>query len=380
MYPILSMKIVADDKIPFLKGVLEPYAEVIYLPGKSISKNDLLDADALLIRTRTKCNEALLNGSSVRFIGTATIGIDHIDAEYCRKNKITWTSAPGCNSSSVQQYIAAALLELQKDRGFILKGKTIGVIGVGNVGSKVAKLAFAMGMKVLLNDPPRARKEGPAGFVPIDTVLSDSDIITLHVPLNVSGQDATYHLINDKVISKLHKKIWLVNSSRGEVADSAALKSALQSGLISGAVIDVWENEPDIDLELLNEAYIATPHIAGYSTDGKANGTAMVVNSLSRHFGISLSDWYPENLPQPEFPVLEIDCNGRNSEEILMEAVLHSYDIASDDRNLKQSPSTFEKLRGDYRLRREFSAYTVKLLGGNVATRKLLKDIGFKVE
>ncbi len=374
------MKIVADDKIPFLKGVLEPYAEVIYLPGKNISKESLRNADALLIRTRTKCNESLLEGTSVRFIGTATIGFDHIDAEYCKKNNITWTSAPGCNSSSVHQYIAAALLDLQRARGFILKDKTIGVIGVGNVGSKVANLAKSLGMKVLLNDPPRSRKEGTSGFVTIDTILSESDIITLHVPLNLSGEDATLHLINDDFISKQRKKIWLVNSSRGEVADTPALKRALQSGLISGAVIDVWENEPDIDPELLKAASIGTPHIAGYSTDGKANGTAMVVNSLSRFFKLPLTSWYPVNIPAPENQLIEIDCAGKNEIEILSEAVEHSYDITVDARNLRNSPSDFEQLRGDYRLRREFSAYTVKLNGCNKTTASLLMAIGFKVE
>ena len=183
------MKVVADDKIPFLKGVLEPFADVVYLPGKNISNNDLKNADALLVRTRTKCNEALLKGSTIKFIGTATIGFDHIDSDYCGRHQITWTSAPGCNSSSVQQYIGAALLKLQHDRGYILKDKTIGVVGVGNVGSKVAKLAESLGMKVLLNDPPRAMLEGSSGFVSIDRILKESDIISLHVPLNRTGRD-----------------------------------------------------------------------------------------------------------------------------------------------------------------------------------------------
>lgn len=374
------MKIVADDKIPFLKGVLEPYADIVYLPGKSISRADLIDADALLVRTRTKCDESLLKGTNVKFIGTATIGYDHIDAEYCMRNKIIWTNSPGCNSASVYQYITSALLKLQNDRGFNLKEKTIGVIGVGNVGSKVAKLAKAIGMKILLNDPPRARKEGQSGFVSIDTILSESDIITLHVPLNISGQDTTYHLINDSVISRLRRKAWLINSSRGEIADSSVLKSALKSGLISGAVIDVWENEPDIDIELLNEVYIATPHIAGYSTDGKANGTSMVVNSLSRYFKLPLTDWYPVNVPHPEDPVIEIDCTGKNDEEILREAVMHSYDISVDDINLRNSHSDFERQRGEYRLRREFTAYSVRLTGGSSGAKRTLSEIGFRIE
>ena len=174
------MKIVADDKIPFLKGALEPYAEVVYVSGKEIDRKTLLDADALLVRTRTKCNESLLRGTSVRFIGTATIGFDHIDTTYCRKHKIVWTNAPGCNSSSVQQYIAASLVKIASEFRFELKGKTIGIIGVGNVGSKVEKFARAIGMKVLLNDPPRARREGNGSFVKLADILQESDFITLH--------------------------------------------------------------------------------------------------------------------------------------------------------------------------------------------------------
>jgi erythronate-4-phosphate dehydrogenase len=234
------MKIVADDKIPFLKGALEPYAEMIYLPGKQIDREILKDADALLIRTRTKCTADLLEGTSIRFIGTATIGFDHIDTQYCNKRKIYWTNAPGCNSSSVQQYIAAALLKIAYENSFSLKDKTLGIIGVGNVGSKVEKFARTVGMNVLLNDPPRARLEGKKNFHALNTVLSESDIVTVHVPLNVAGEDLTFHLFDDEKLTGMKHGSWFLNTSRGEVVDTAALKKVLNSGKLSGAIIDVW--------------------------------------------------------------------------------------------------------------------------------------------
>ena len=373
------IKIIADDKIPFLKGVLEPYADVTYLPGKQITRDVIMNVDALLIRTRTKCTDTLLKGTRVKFIGTATIGFDHIDTQYCEKNKIKWTNAPGCNSFSVQQYIAAALLKIASEFRFSLKDKTIGIIGVGNVGTKIEKFAKILGMKVLLNDPPRARKEGEKAFNRLDKILYESDIVTVHVPLNVVGEDRTYNLFNETSFKKMQKDAWFFNSSRGEVTDTAALKESLRSGKLGGAVIDVWENEPDIDQELMAKAFIATPHIAGYSTDGKANGTAMVVNSLCKYFEISLKNWYPENVPQPASPEIAIDGKGKSEEDILREAVFKTYNITVDDLKLRFSPSDFEKLRGEYPIRREFTSYKIDLNGGSKKVQKMLEELGFKI-
>jgi erythronate-4-phosphate dehydrogenase len=373
------MKIVADDKIPFLMGALEPFAEVVYIPGKQISREILKDSDALLIRTRTICNENLLEGTSIRFIGTATIGFDHIDTQYCSKNSITWTNAPGCNSSSVQQYIAAALLRISSEHHFNLKDKTLGIIGVGNVGSKVEKFARSIGMNVLLNDPPRARMEGKMNFYNLDTVLSGSDILTVHVPLNLVGQDQTWHLFNDESFQKIKKGAWFLNSSRGEVTDTYGLKKALYSGMLGGAVIDVWENEPDIDYGLLQQAFIATPHIAGYSTDGKANGTAMVVNSLNKYFNHPSENWYPSKVPPPAYPYISIDCDSKTDEEIIREAVIYTYNIDKDNSSLRLFPQDFEKLRGNYPVRREFTSYSVKLKNGSEKTQKTLASLGFGI-
>lgn len=373
------MKIVADDKIPFLRGVLEPVAEVIYVPGKEIRNELIKDADAILIRTRTKCTADLLKGTAVKFIGTATIGFDHIDTHYCDQNNIRWTNAPGCNSSSVQQYVTAALLKLSLDHNLPLKNKILGVVGVGNVGSKVAKAGEALGMKVMLNDPPRERKEGKNNFVLLGDILYNADIITVHVPLNIVGEDETWHMFNEKTFKKMKRGTWFINASRGEVADTMAVRRALMNDKIR-AIIDVWENEPDIDTSLMHLAFLATPHIAGYSTDGKANGTAMTVGSLCSYFGLPLSNWYPADVPEPESPVITIDGKGKNDYDVVREAVNNSYCIEQDDIRLRLSPKDFEKQRGDYRIRREFAAYTVRLRNCSAEVREMLRNLGFKVQ
>jgi erythronate-4-phosphate dehydrogenase len=372
------MKIVADDKIPFLRGALEPFADVIYMPGREISRTAVKDADALVIRTRTKCNEDLLSGTNVKFIGTATIGYDHIDTHYCEKNNIEWTNAPGCNSTSVMQYVTAAILQLSQEHGFNLHEKTLGIIGVGNVGSKVEKVARILGMNVMLNDPPRARKEGSGKFVLLGDILYNSDIITIHAPLNIVGEDLTYHLFDEKSFKKMKKGSFLINSARGEIVESQALKKALGTEKIN-AVIDVWENEPDIDNGIMDMASIATPHIAGYSTDGKANGTSMIVNSLCRFFGLPCEGWYPQDVPAPEKPEIKIDVAGKTETEIIRKAVKHSYNIMYDDYRLRLKTADFEKQRGDYYLRREFTSYTVKLTGKNESAKNKLEMMGFKV-
>ena len=373
------IRITADDNIPFLKGVLEPFASISYLPGNQIDRNHAMNSDALLVRTRTRCNQELLKGTPVKFIGTATIGYDHIDTDFCKEHNIKWKNAPGCNSSSVHQYITAALLRISAESGFDLKDKTIGIIGVGNVGSKVQNLANAMGMKVLLNDPPRERNEKNMSFVSLEHLLGESDIITLHVPLNMDGQDKTFHLFNRETMRQIKKGCWFINTSRGEVAETEALKDALVEEKLAGAVIDVWEREPEIDIPLMHMSFLATPHIAGYSADGKANGTAMIVKDLSESFGIPLADWYPPEVPVLPEPVLNIDCNGKSDEEILRKAVFHTYNIVEDDVRLRFDPSRFEKEREKYPVRREFSFYTIKLMDGNKEITKLLKDLGFKV-
>jgi erythronate-4-phosphate dehydrogenase len=374
------MKIVADNKIPFLKGVLEPFADVIYLPGGEITREDLMDADALITRTRTKCNEKLLVGTNVKFIATATIGYDHIDTKWCETNGIHWTNASGCNSGSVYQYIASVLVVLSKKYGFDFADRSLGIIGVGNVGRKIVKLGEWLGMRVLLNDPPRSRKEGPCGFVSLEGITRECDIITCHVPLNMDGIDKTYHLIDGKLLQKLNPNTILINCSRGEVVDSQALKSVLKEKRIAAVTLDVWENEPDIDAELVKLLDVATPHIAGYSADGKANGTSMSVQALSKFFNLPLTRWFAEDIPLPEKVALTIDCKGKTLQEIVSEAILFTFDVAADDRRLRTSLDTFEKQRGNYPLRREFHAYKILLLNAYPEVQKVLNGLGFKVK
>ena len=323
------MKIVCDDKIPFLRGVFEPYAEVVYLPGAAITAADVRDADALITRTRTRCDRALLEGSSVRVIASATIGYDHIDTAWCESHGIAWANAPGCNSGSVAQYIGSALVVLSKRFDLDLGSMTLGIVGVGHVGTKVARVAQALGMRVLLNDPPRAAAEGPEGFVSLDEIISKSDIITLHVPLTAE----TRHLFDASTLASMRPDQILINTSRGEVVCGEALKNALKSHQIKAAVLDVWENEPDIDPELAALVEIATPHIAGYSLDGKAAGTTAAVRVVANALGISeLKDW-SVNLPAP--------------------AGTDNYDVRQDGARLKADISAFEHLRNSYPVRRE---------------------------
>ena len=374
------MKIVIDDKIPYIRGAFEGVAEVIYLPGSKTTHEVVKDADALVTRTRTICDEKHLAGSSVKFIATATIGYDHIDNEYCNAAGIKWTNAPGCNSKSVEQYIASTLMVLAEQKNLQLAGLCIGVVGVGNVGSKVARICNLFGMKVLLNDPPRERAEGSAAFVSLKQVMDEADIITLHVPLNLKGEDATFHLGNEAFFSGLKRKPIVINSCRGEVVETQAVKAALKSNQISGFVCDCWENEPDIDLELLAMTDIATPHIAGYSKDGKATGTLMSVQAINQFFGLGLDNWQPSGVEQPSNPVFELDGTGLSEQKIIAKAILHTYDIRNDDQTFRKNTAQFEQLRGDYPTRREFPAFTI--VPKNVEEKKtleVLKKLGFRI-
>ncbi|MBU1101159.1 MAG: 4-phosphoerythronate dehydrogenase PdxB [Bacteroidetes bacterium] len=375
------MKIVADDKIPFLKGVLDELVDMKYYPGAQITKENLKAADALITRTRTICNAELLEDSSVKLITTATIGTDHIDINYCDSKGIVWKNAPGCNSSSVQQYVASALLQVAINRKLKLSEMTIGVVGVGNVGGKVAKLARALQMNVLLNDPPRARSEGDDGFVSLDKIIEKSDIITFHVPLNRDGEYKTLHLADEAFFKKFNSQKIILNTSRGPVIETNALKNAIRQKKIPATVLDVWEKEPEIDLELLELVDIATPHIAGYSMDGKANGTAVCINEIVKFFNLKMeNDWYPHQMPQPAgATILHVNCEGKSKEEILHEIINSTHNIMEDHQRLVNSPETFEKQRGDYPVRREFPLYSVHLKNPEEHIVNTLQQLGFKL-
>ena len=376
------MKVVCDSAIPFLKGALEPYCQVVYANGSEINRELVMDADALIIRTRTRCNADLLEGTGVRFIATATIGYDHIDTQWCESHGITWTNAPGCNSWSVQQYIGSLLVTMSRTLGFSFREKTIGVVGVGNVGSKVARLAVLLGFRVLLCDPPRARREGSGQFVSLDEIISRSDIITLHVPLIRDGEDATFHMFDDSRLASMNKNQILINSSRGEVVDGAALKNALAQKSILAASLDVWENEPQIDPQLLSLLFTGTPHIAGYSVDGKATGTTMSVQALGKFFDLPCRDWEVTEVPQSVQPSeFSIDTAGKTPQEVLADAILHTYDIRTDDAALRANTASFEKQRSNYPVRREFPAFCVRTLNDDTGRSTVfLREAGFYTE
>ena len=340
------MKIVADRNIPFLEGVFEPYAEVIYRDGKEISREDVADADVLVIRTRTRCDAGLLEGSSVRMIATATIGVDHIDLDYCASRGICVHNAEGCNAGGVMQYVFSALYGVASRKSIKLDDAVFGIIGVGHVGKKVAELAEYLGFKVLLCDPPRAEKEGYEGFCELEYLLANSDVVTLHVPLD----ETTCGMADEDFFTIMKPGSIFINAARGEIMDEKALKQAMPK--FGAVIIDTWNNEPDVDEELIEMVDIATPHIAGYSYQGKQNGTASVVQAVAGFFGIpQLYDYYPAT-DVPEHEPVKLDLRDKKQGEVAA-VFQYNYPIFTDDFRFRMEPGNFEKMRSNYQYRRE---------------------------
>jgi len=371
--------VIIDKNIPLIKGLIEPIANVMYLKPVDINPESVANADALIIRTRTKCNEELLRYSKVKFIATATIGMDHIDTDYCHQNNITVHNVPGCNALSVYQYVLSALLHVAEQKKVNLQDRTLGIIGVGNVGRQILHMAEHIGMRVLLNDPPRLKESGSCGFVSLQRLLLESDIVTLHVPLVTQGDDPTMHLINEEIKEFINPGTWLVNSSRGEVAETNFVKQCINEGIFGAAIIDVWENEPNIDGELMQLSDIATPHIAGYSLDGKANATFACVKMLYNHLGANTNDIPWPSLPEPQNQLINIDAAGKSTQQIIAEAVHATYPVAEDDKKLRLNPESFEEMRGNYPIRREPHAFTVNIQGEDQEAKQIIKSLGFKV-
>jgi erythronate-4-phosphate dehydrogenase len=344
------MKIIVDDKIPYIEEAIRQIADdVIFVSGKDFTPKLIGNADVLIVRTRTHCNRELLEGSRIQLIVTATAGYDHIDTEYCRQTGIAWSHAAGCNSSSVAQYVQSSLLILQQIRKIALEKLTIGIVGVGNVGTQVADKARKAGMRVLINDLPRQEKEGISKFTNLTTIARECDIITFHTPLYKEGKYKTYHLADEMFFRSLRRCPVIINTSRGEVVDADALLNALDTGMVSDAVIDVWEGEPAINRTLLEKAVIATPHIAGYSADGKANATRMSLQAICKHSGIAAS--FEVTPPSPENTIIHAKTHE--------EALLKIYNPQIDSDALKANAEQFEKFREEYPLRREEQAYHI---------------------
>lgn len=383
----LLVKIVADINIPYVSECFSSIDTVQLFNGREITADIIKDADILLVRSVTNVNQQLLDNSSVKFVATATIGVDHIDRDYLAAKRIGFASAPGSNANSVAEYVAAAMLQIGAKKSIALAGASIGIIGAGNVGSMVAKKAAALGMKVLLNDPPLQRQNGDKKYRSLDEIYS-CDFITLHTPLTYDGIDRTNHLADAKFFSQLKNGCVFINSSRGGVVDSIAIKAAIKSGRLSGCVLDVWENEPQIDTELLAMTDIATPHIAGYSFDGKVSGMIMIYNAACEYFGIAKKYNAASFLPQAAISKLNLNAAGKSDQQVITEAVSAVYDICADDAGLrailaadsKERGKIFDSLRKNYPIRREFTSTTIALTAGSDILKTKLAGIGFKIE
>ena len=378
------MKTVCVRNMPLAEEAFSTLGDTAVYEGRSLSPDDVRDADILAVRSTRKIDEELLKGSNVRFVGTATIGIDHLDTDYLEQNCIHWCFAPGCNANSVSEYLTAALLCISNKHGFTLRGKTLGVIGVGNVGRRVVAKAEALGLRVLQNDPPRERAETPTdAFVSLDTLLAESDIVTTHVPMTRTGQDATFHLADEDFFSKLKPGAIFINAARGAVAKTEALLDAINRKHLSHVVLDTWEGEPDFNTELLDAVDIGTPHIAGHSFEGKVMGTVMVYREACRFLGIEPT-WTPDKLlPSPLVPTLTVDAKGRGEETVLWEIVSQVYDIKSDDTRMRMTTPDrrihFDAQRKNYPMRREFRFTEVTLNNGSARLAETLKKLGFVI-
>lgn len=369
------MKITADENIIFVHQAFDQLGEVSTYQGRKITNDILKDTDVLLVRSITNVDENLLKGTPVKFVGTATIGTDHIDINYLKENEIFFADAAGSNSDAVAEYVLTAMMEILNANKEDLSGKTIGIVGHGNIGSRVSKYAKKIGLNVLINDPPLQEKTGSAEYVPLETVLG-ADIITLHVPLIKEGRFKTVHLINEANLSLIKEGAILINSSRGVVLDNEALNKTLDRKKIR-TVLDVWENEPNIHQELLGKVDIATPHIAGYSEEGKINGTKMLYEKLCFFMKTEPAwDIYEKNSIQ------KIDLKEeKNLTEILYKITRSIYNIKRDDLEMKkmenmkvkEAAEHFDTLRKYYPIRREFTNYEVKMKYYDADVLKVLK-------
>ncbi len=378
------MVILVDENVPYGREAFGLLGEVRTAQGRKISRKMLADVDALVVRSITKVNRELLDGTPVRFVGTCTIGEDHVDKAWLASQGIAFSSAPGCNANSVGEYITAALLHLAEKHGLSLAGMKLGIVGVGNVGKRVWKKAAAMGLQCVLNDPPRFDNEGGDPiFRPLGEIL-DCDIITCHVPIEKTGPHATWHLVDPAFLSRMKPGAILINSSRGPVVDNQALKSALRDKRLRAAVLDVWEGEPRVDTELLELLDIATPHIAGYSFDGKVNGTRQVYEALCASLNLP-AEWDPSPLlPVPDCPQLAVDPSKTGA---LSGAVRAVYEIMSDDARMREmlalntpeeQSAWFDRLRKEYPRRREFFNTRLSFTRPDAEAEKVFSGVGFR--
>lgn len=372
------MKIICASSLTLGREIFSTIGDVVTVPEKDITPDVVRDADLLATRSKAKINAALLDGSRVKFYGTATAGTDHVDGDYLNRRGLAWTAAPGCNANSVAEYVTAALLREANLHRRELAGKTIVIIGVGQVGSRVAKKALALGMKPLLNDPPVKDRTGDKALHELFEILPQADIVTFHVPLTESGLHATAKMANEDFFARLKPGCLFINASRGEVVDEDALLRALDRGIIRRMLLDVFDNEPDIRLDVMNRADIATPHIAGHSYEGKLNGTVMVYEAACQFFGIA-PKWNSD--PSAKIFDHDIDAFEISDEHAMLRAVKFAYDIEHDDRELRSGVAAigkkFNAMRGNYPDRFEFPRHRLLIRGGTPTLITRLRALGF---
>ncbi|MDT9587287.1 MAG: 4-phosphoerythronate dehydrogenase PdxB [Candidatus Arsenophonus melophagi] len=372
------MKILVDENIPYATQLFTTLGEVIAVSGRSISSSQLATADALIVRSVTRVNKALLKESKVKFVGTATAGFDHIDKKWLAQAGITFSAAPGCNATAVVEYVFSALLLIAECDGFDLREKTVGIVGVGNVGGRLNACLQAWGVNTLLCDPPLSRiSNNSEQFWPLEKLISQADILTFHTPLDVYGNYPSYHLLNEELLAAMPSGRIVLNTSRGAVVDNKALLKALEHGKKIKIILDVWEDEPSLSLSLLAKTSIGTPHIAGYSLEGKARGTTQIFSAFSQFLGLVAKINLTDLLPIAEFN--EITFQGELTQENLKRLVHLVYDIRRDDAPLRKVAhlvGQFDHLRKNYPERREWSS--IKVSCDNIETAKTLKMLGFK--
>ena len=341
------MKFVIDKAIPFVEGVFEPYAEVIYKEGPDIVREDLLDADALVIRTRTRCDAALLEGTSVKIIATATVSMDNIDLAWCKGHGIFVRNASGCNAGGVTNYVFSALYGTAARKSIPLSGATLGIIGLGSAGSRVEEMGLALGFKTLRYDPWRAAKEGPSEFCDLDTVLAGADVVTLHIPVN----DSTRGMADAAFFARMKPGAFFINTAQGELVVEEDLIRAIPR--LGPVALDTWCHEPDINRTLLDLVDIATPHIAGYTLQGKQIGTSLAIRAVARFFGLSgLYDFFPTT-EIIEYQAVHIDAHDKTQGQIAS-VIQYNYPIFTDDFMFRMAPDRFSEMRANYSYRREF--------------------------
>lgn len=380
------MKIVCASSLALGREMFSTLGEVVVLAERDINAEAVRDADALIVRSKVRVTRELLHGSRVSFVGTATAGTDHMDLPWLEEHGVAWTSAPGSNARSVAEYVVAVLLRVAVRHSLSLEGRKLALVGVGHVGRAVAEVAPALGLEVLLNDPPRASLEQASSLRPLDEVLAQADIVSLHVPLTGDGPYATRHLVDCRFLSQLKPGALFINASRGEVVDEESLLLALGQGWISHAILDVFEQEPRLRCDVAAQADLVTPHIAGYSYEGRVRGTQMCYEAACRFFEKEAT-WRSTPADRPTCATLHVEARGRRPEEVLDTLVRAAYDVQADDRALRaglvaddvERGRHFQKLRGQYPHRYEFAAWPVELVGADPVLSARVRALGFRL-